>query len=419
VTTTLSRRRFLGTTLAAGAAATLAPRVAWASPTDPATGDTIVWIFLRGGMDGLSMVVPYADSRYYSLRPTIAVPAPNTVDRTQGALPLAGGFGLHPAMTALYDGPWTAGRMAVVHAVGLSTTANRSHFEAQRFWDAGGPTVAGTDGGWLGRYLEAVGATGTVPAVGRTTNLPYSLWGHPEALAISDVTTFGLDDFPSAYRSSASAALDAMYAGGTGDLLADTADHTLGVYRTVQQANVTAIPVAAAYPSHWSAGAWIQTAQLLKSGLGVRAVAMDVGSWDHHTDQGTFSTGQFRDQAWMLSANLAAFVADLGSLLSEVTIVVVSEFGRTIDENGDRGTDHGRGSCMLVLGGSVVGGVYAADRFPGVVQDPTHGDLGVTTDVRTVLAEILRKRSDLPGVDLARVFPGWTHDPAAELGLVT
>jgi uncharacterized protein (DUF1501 family) len=414
--TTLSRRRFLGTTLAAGTAAALVPRVAWATPTEPATGDTIVWLFLRGGMDGLSMVVPYEDGRYYDRRPTIAVPGPNA-DRLQGALPLGNGFGLHPAMAALYDGPWTAGRMAVVHAVGL-TGQSRSHFESMRFWEGGRVGPTSHDSGWLNRYLQAVGATGLVPGVSRDRALTHSLYGHPEALAFADVAAFGIDLFPSAHRANVATALGGLY-DAAGGPLGTSAAHAVDVFGGVRAANPLSQPVNATYPNTASGTLFRQTAQLIKSGLGIRAVALNDSNWDHHVNQGNHTSGSFHGRATTVATNLAAFVADLGPLMSEVTILVVSEFGRTVSENGSAGTDHGLGSCVLVIGGSVVGGLHGLDRWPGVVSHPTLRDLPITTDIRSIVCEVIRKRSDHPGLDLGAVFPGWNHDPATELGLVT
>ena len=173
------------------------------------------------------------------------------------------------------------------------------------------------------------------------------------------------------------------------------------------------------YGSDWTRWDWIEAAQLIKADIGVRSICIDAGGWDHHSGIGTTSEGNFFDRASRLGTNLNNFVNDLGSRMDEVTIVVMSEFGRTIEENGDLGVDHGWASAMMVLGNNVNGGVYGADDFV-VAQDPDHRDISIAVDTRTVLSEVLRKRGGVADPDqlVATVFPTRTHNVGDELSLI-
>ena len=413
------RRNFIAGSAAAATAAAMAPRLAFGTPNNPAAGDVIVTVFLRGGMDGLSAVVPYADSRYYDARPTIAVPAPNTTDRLAGALDLDGSFGLHPAFAPLYDSAWNAGNLAIVPATGLTDGQNRSHFNCQLLVEQGG-TGAEDGWGWLGRYTWALGADGAAPAVGRDAVLQRALWGHPNALAINSIDNFGLDDFHWRVRDQVRGALESMYPNGSAGLLEQTSANALDAYRQVELADPLQYAPEADYGDHWSRWDWVEAAQLIKAEIGVRSICIDAGSWDHHSGLGTIADGNFRTHAYRLANNLTNFIADLGSRMDEVTIVLMSEFGRSIEENGDAGVEHGLAGPMFVLGNNVAGGIYGAEDF-AVVHDPAKRDISIAVDQRTVLNEVIRKRGGMADPDTlsATVFPTWTHDSADELGLIS
>ena len=418
---TIGRRRFVAGAGAVGAAGTvgmLAPRLAFGTPGATGRGDVLVQVFLRGGMDGLSAIAPYSDSGYYDLRPTIAVPPPNTGDRLAGALPLASGFGMHPAMAPLYDGPWADGNMAVVVATGMPPyeSATRSHFDAQIHWEAGSATAL--DGrGWLARHLTTNGVSAAIEGVGRGTSLQRSLRGDRSAFSVSSLGSFGLQNYHWSLRDEAREVLRGMYVDGSPSEVLQLGHDTLGAIDLIGAAEGQ--PTEATYPgSSWQSAPFSETAKLIKADIGLQAVCVDVGGWDHHSELGVVgdTDGRFHQRMSGLAGMLAAFYADLGpTRMQEVTIVVMSEFGRTINENGDGGCDHGRGSMSMVIGGNINGGLYGAETFPGVVDDPDHGDLGVAIDYRRVMGEIVRKRLD--NSDLGAIFPTYVHDTGAELGL--
>lgn len=427
----LSRRRFLtaGAALtAAGAVVVSSGRARYAFAAEPGAGggDVIVLLFNRGGMDGLNVVAPYRMPSYQALRPTLRVRPPEEFDDPTGSagLPLdAGGavaefehsgvFGLHPGMDPLHQGPWAQGDLAVVHAVGLpaSESATRSHFDAQRHWEAGSADLHLGDG-FLNRWLALSGSTDPLAGVGRGTTLQASLRGPAPAVAMASIGGFGVSGYSD--DAAASATLAALY-GARDDLVGTTGSGALAAV-----AQVDALPPAgppangAAYPSTGLGSTLREVAQLIRAGVGLRAVAVDDGGWDTHNGQGVpEEQGSYlRNRLGQQSAALAAFHRDLGTLMDSTTLVTVSEFGRTIDENSSGGTDHGRGGVMFVMGRNVNGGVHGP--FPDVVEDGPEGDLSVLTDYRSVLHEVLAVRG---GVDPAGVFPG-LGDPSP-LGLVS
>jgi uncharacterized protein (DUF1501 family) len=422
----LSRRRFL---VGAGASAAGAlalpsvwPRYAFATPGDPSQPDALVVIFLRGGADGLSLVAPFSDTAgYQALRGTTAVAAPNA-GTASAALDLqvtnAGhSFGLHPAMTGLKTA-WDAGDLAIVHAVGLpaAESATRSHFEAENYWERASADLAVTDG-WLARYLDEAGVTGGLPAISHDRRLAMSLRGERRAMAMSSIDSFSVEGFwaPQLGRK----ALGNVYVGASNDPLTRQGADTLTAVALVQDADPLQYDVnGGLYPTQ-GPGRWLgeglrEVAALLRANLGLRVACVDLGGWDHHDAMGTPASGLTREYAGGLSAAMAAFRADLGPLMNEVTVVTMSEFGRTIGANGSGGTDHGRGSAMFVMGGNVNGGLYGS--YPsGALRNGPEGDLEVRNDYRRVLSEVVTKRGGLASA--APVFPGYTH--TGDLGVVS
>lgn len=378
-----------------------------------APGDILVSIFLRGGMDGLSAVVPYAEgANYYDVRPHLAIPAPGA--GTFSAIDLDGQFGLHPSMARmkeLYD----SGLLAIVHATGL-TDATRSHFDAQRFMEQGVPGDKTIGTGWIGRHLAVQAAAGDSNIRGLAINdhLPFALRGPAPALAVSSLDEIG---FRGAKGSKDDedlllATLQQLYlAPTTQSLLRDQATlvfETVDTLQQLAQAGYTPAP-GAVYPEDGFGFSMRQVAQLIKADLGLEAAAVDLGGWDTHETQGV-DGGGYAELVASLAQGLHAFATDLGDGIGNVTLVVMSEFGRTVAENASRGTDHGHGNVMFVLGGGVAGGkVYT--QWPGLAPGglDEEGDLAITIDFRDVLAEIVSRRLLNPAV--GDVFPNFVPTP--------
>ena len=426
-TRSITRRGFLAGSGALVASSTLGTRMAFASPESPASGDVIVLVFLRGGMDGLSMVAPYRMPTYRALRPTIRVkeasevadPAnaglPLDAGGAVGAFDLSGTFALNPGMAALHQTAWADGKLAIVHAAGMpaSESATRSHFDAMRNWEVGSAALGQTTG-FLNRYLQDVNAD-RIAGIGRGSALARSLAGPVPSYSMGSISGFGVTGFSNTTK--ATAAITRWYDPGTGDLVAQTGADTMGAVTAVRSINWAdprfAVQNGATYPGSGFGSSLREVAQLIRAGIGLRAVCLDVGGWDTHSDAGAPEdpNGYLRNRCRELAEGLAAFYRDLGTQMDEVTVATVSEFGRTIDENGTGGCDHGRGSAMLVMGGGVRGGVHGP-FVPEITNGP-EDDLTVLTDYRTVMAEVLTVRGG--ATDPARLFPTWT--PAAPLGV--
>jgi uncharacterized protein (DUF1501 family) len=395
----LTRRRLLGRTLAAGAVAGLAgaglnTELAFADAAY--NGDTLVVLSLRGGFDGLSAIAPIGDTDYYKARPTIALPKSRLIAGD-------GTFGLHPALAPLLP-MWSGGNLAAVHAVGMSDPT-RSHFAAMDAMENAAPGSADRSG-WLGRMLGGTGAHGPLAGVALGHAMPARLLAGPTpTVPMEKIDTFLLAG-DSATRPMA-AALRSMYADAP-DLLAGparAADAALTATTALRAAPYTPAN-GAAYPATPLGAALKDVARLIKANIGLAAAAVDQGDWDMHDSLGTATKGQrMNDNLTVLATALAAFAADLGPAgMAKVTLVTISEFGRRVAENASRGVDHGHGNAMLLMGGGVRGGkVYTKwpTLAPAALVD---GDLAVTTDYRSVLGEILQKRCGFG--DVSSVFPG-------------
>lgn len=393
----MSRRSLLkrsgGVALAVAAGSVLRPAAAAAAPAS----DRFVQVFLRGGMDGLSAVVPAGDAAYAAARPGIAVPA-------SALLQLDGTFGLHPALAPLLP-MWQAGELAFVPAAG-NPANQRSHFESQDAIDCGATVSSAVRTGWLARHLIARGQTGAaLRAVGIGETQSLSLEGQRNAVTLRSLDNFRVQvgdhdrvAFERAIRLMHTGFNHPLAAGGVGTLSA------LAEVRNLQQPDY-ATSAAAAYPDSGFGRALRNLAQCAKGPVGLEAATVDIGGWDHHTNLGNHVNGELARKLDDLAAGLAALRVDLGPLWADTTVVVVSEFGRRVQENGDGGVDHGHGGLMMVLGGGVRGGrVYG--NWRGVTQPVLdHGDVPVTTDWRNVYAEIVASRLGNGGA-LASVFPG-------------
>lgn len=407
-------------TLLAGAASALAtlpvwmPRLAFAAAQTPARGDTLVCIFLRGAADMLNVVVPHGEAAYYRQRPFLAIPRPDdqrVVDRLR-TYDLDGFFGLHPALASLVPA-WKAGHLAVVHACG-APDESRSHFRAMELMERGVAGDTGPASGWIGRHLASFGDVAGSPlrAIGFGTALPRALYGPVPATALRSIADFHLGGtLPTA--STFPRALAELYAGD--EHLAATAQSTLEIVAQLERLDPLSHHPGneAAYPQSDLGMALRQTALLIKADLGLEVACIDVDGWDTHIAQGG-SEGLMAGLLSDLGAALAAFHGELSQQLHRVTLVVMSEFGRRVEENGGFGTDHGHGGAMLVLGGAIAGG-RVWGTWPGLEPEQLigPGDLAVTTDYRTVLTELLQRRLACPNV--GSVFPNFTAEP---LGIV-
>ena len=363
-------------------------------------GRRLVVIFQRGAADGLNIVVPYREQNYYAMRPGIAIPADQIID-------LDGFFGLHPSLAAfkpLYD----QGHLAVVHAAG-SPDMSRSHFDAQDYMESGTPGVKSTEDGWLNRALQAEDLRHrqehtAFRALALGSQLPRTLVGKVPAIALTNVNSFAVGARSPA-PSPAATAFEAMY-GDSGDrIFHATGEETFEAVKMLRDANPAQYRPGPGidYPNSEFGNNMKQIAQLLKANLGVEAAFTDVGGWDTHQNQGGVN-GQLADRLHDFSSSIAAFWRDLGDGAESVTLVTMSEFGRTARQNGTGGTDHGHANAMFVLGGQVKGGkVYG--RWPGLaVEQLNEGrDLAVTTDFRQVLGEAVAKTMGVNNLEL--VFP--------------
>jgi uncharacterized protein (DUF1501 family) len=369
----------------------------------PSDRRTLICIFQRGAVDGLNMVVPHGDPDYYRERPRIAVPRPG---QPEGALDLDGHFGLHPALAPLLPF-YRAGALGIVHAVG-SPDVTRSHFDAQDYMETGTPGRKGTPDGWIARHLAHAADHRETPfrGVAIGPQLPRALRGSAPALAINDLQAFGLRGRGPA-RDRVEAAFEEMYAGAATGLVASSSAEAFEAVKMLRASDPARHQPAngAEYPRSPFGQAMRQLAQLIKAGLGLEIGFADLGGWDTHVNQGA-AQGQLATRLRDLGAGLAAFATDLGERMADVLVLTMSEFGRTVRENGNAGTDHGHATAMLVLGGATRGG-RVHGRWPTLDQAARFEgrDLAVTTDFRALFGEILEKH--LGATDAGAVFPGF------------
>lgn len=388
----------------------------------------LVFVFLRGGMDGLNLVPPIGGADrapYEAKRPTIHI-------RTNGptaALPLSGDFGLHFAATGLHQ-LYQQRRLAIVHGVGFPLEfISRSHFDAQDYVDLGTPGHARGSSGWLARHLESIGQVpdgAQIPALASGAAPPDSLLGRRDTMTLDDPASFHPNansgtqvDGQPLYKLSTMITLNQMYAGaGALELAGSGAATTVELIDSLNLANYTPSP-GANYPTTGVAAGLASQAKLIanvaKRDLGLQVATLDYGGWDTHENQGAgeqanLNNNQYAARVDGLSQVLSALYADLaGSHMAERMVVVVqSEFGRRVRENDNRGTDHGSGNPMLVLGGRVQGGrLFGMFGGLGDGQLFQNEDVATTTDSRRALSEIVVDHLGNP--DLASVFPGYAY----------
>lgn len=379
--------------------------------TAAANNKKLVVLFQRGAADGLNIVVPYRERNYYAMRPSIAIKQNEVLD-------LDGFFGLHPAMASmkpLYD----QGHLAIVHAAG-SPDMTRSHFDAQDYMESGTPGVKITEDGWLNRALQAEGFAGKATAfraVALGTQVPRTLQGKIPAIAVSNLDSFSIAG-RGPQTSPISNAFQAMYDSSSDAVLHGTGQETFEAVKMLKSANPSKYQpaVGVVYPNTPFGNSLKQVAQLLKANLGVEAAFSDIGGWDTHQNQGN-TNGQLANRLREFSDTIAAFWKDMGDDSANITMVTMSEFGRTARQNGTGGTDHGHANVMFVLGGQVRGGkVYG--KWPGLANEQLNEgrDLAVTTDFRRVLGEAAYK--SLGSKNLELVFPGGRVEPSQFLNFL-
>lgn len=360
---------------------------------------TLVVVFLRGAADGLALVPPVTDDHYYRARPRLGLAARDTVK-------LDDRFGLHPKLAPL-EAAWRDGELAIVHACGIEDDT-RSHFEAQDLMEHGGVVA----GGWLGRYLRTrpAAASGALACVAVGKALPECLLGAPSVSVMQNFDEFTLGGNTPAFRSQLER-LYAMERGRLGSAARDTFDALVRI-EALRTTKYAAAHGASYGRDDFSTGL-SQVAQLIKADVGLEAASVDLPGWDSHFAQ----EGQVESLAARLATGLAAFRRDLGPRMATTTVVVMTEFGRTVEENSAFGTDHGRGSAMFVLGGGVKGGrIHGAWRGlnPDVLERrgllEGYGDLPVLNNYRNILAPVL-VRQGATVESLATVFPGFSLGP--------
>jgi uncharacterized protein (DUF1501 family) len=361
----------------------------------------LVVIFQRGAADGLNIVIPHAESNYYQLRPSIAIPKNQLID-------LDGFFGLHPAMQS-FQPLFDQGHLAMVQAVG-SPDVTRSHFDAQDYMESGTPGVKATPDGWLNRALQAEDLNSRrshtpFRAVALGSQVPRTLEGKVAAVAVNRVQDFAVAGRnPNA--APISSAFEAMYAGSVDTVLHGTGQETFEAVKMLKAADPAHYqPTPGAnYPNGAFGDNMRQIAQLLKANLGVEAAFTDIGGWDTHQNQGSVN-GQLANCLRDFSQGIAAFWTDMGNDAESITLVTMSEFGRTAQQNGTAGTDHGHANVMFVLGGNVRGGKVHG-KWPGMAPGQLYQnrDLAVTTDFRQVLGEAAYKSVGARNLEL--IFPG-------------
>jgi uncharacterized protein (DUF1501 family) len=373
----------------------------------------MVVLFQRGAMDGLNVVVPFAEPNYYALRPTIAIPQPNR-GGAEAAIDLDGFFGLHPSLQPLLP-LFKNGQLAIVQAVG-SPDPSRSHFDAQDFMESGTPGVKATEDGWLNRAIQSMAEEKPSPfrAVAFGPYLPRTLQGTAPAVAIPDLKQFKMYG----PQQTTEGGFEAMYAQTVDQAMRGVGHETFEAIDQLKQINPDTYQPdnGAQYPKGRFGQSLMEIAELFKADIGLEVAFLDSGGWDHHVNEGGVQ-GQLANLLRDLGQGIAAFHQDMGNRMGDVVFVSMSEFGRTAHENGNHGTDHGHANCMFVMGGDIKGGrVYS--RWPGMSQGQLYEgrDLAVTTDYRSVLGEIISKH--LGDRDLKAVFPGFANDPRQFLGIV-
>jgi len=368
---------------------------------------TLVCIFQRGAMDGLMAVTPFTDTYLQAARPTLFMSAAKS-SSNKPLIDLDGRFGLHPAMNA-FEPFFRDKRLAVVHGIG-SPNNTRSHFDAQDYMESGTPFNKGTSSGWLNRAVGLLGHDAASPfqGVSLTSAMPRSFYGDHPSVAISSLQDFAIQmrGNPNGANMAAKSFED-LYDQTSSGLLKQTGKESFDAVKMLQKTDVRNYQPAnnAVYPNSALGNALKQIAQLVKMDVGMEVAFAESGGWDTHFNQGAES-GIFANNVKDLSSSIIAFWTDLGTYQDDVTVMTMTEFGRTVKQNGTGGTDHGRGSCNFILGNDVNGGLVHGDVKPLAVENLEDGrDLAVTTDFRSVFSEVADQHLKINNDHV--LFPDW------------
>lgn len=368
---------------------------------------TLICIFQRGAMDGLMAVTPFTDEYLKAARPGLFISAAKN-STGKSLIDLDGHFGLHPAMQG-FEQAFRDKRLAIVHGIG-SPNNTRSHFDAQDYMESGTPFNKGTASGWLNRAIGLLGHDAITPftAVSLTSATPRSLYGDNPAVAINNLQDFAIQmrGNPSGTNMAAKSFED-LYDQTSEGLLKQTGKESFEAIKMLQKADIKNYKPAqnVVYPNSALGNSLKQIAQLIKMDVGLEVAFTESNGWDTHFNQGN-ENGIFARNVGDLSNSMMAFWNDLDAYQDEVTVMTMTEFGRTVHQNGTGGTDHGRASCNFILGNTVNGGLVHGNLQPLSVENLEDGrDVAVTTDFRSVFSEVADKHLK---VNNDRVlFPDW------------
>lgn len=368
-----------------------------AQQLDSTNRKRLVVVFLRGAIDGLNIVIPHQATEYYEARPTIAVPYPQEKD---GAIDLDGFFGLHPKLEDLMP-LWEQKQLAFVHASG-SPVPERSHFQAQDYIENGTPGVKNTADGWMNRLLAQLPVDRATQAINVGVKTPYILKGGMEVANLRP-----------GRNSAAPIPTDRPHVRQAFDRLYSGSDDLSKAYRAGSKAREIVIEELTQEMKMSSRGAKNvnafvddagEVAKLMVGNAKTQLAFMEIGGWDSHVNQDPL----FDRLLPPLAEGLVTLIQGLEPILSDTTIVVMSEFGRTVRENGNKGTDHGFGNAMWLLGGAIKGGeVYG--EWSGLEASALYKnrDLPVTTDFRAVLSTIFEQQLGVSSDRLQQIFPNY------------
>jgi uncharacterized protein (DUF1501 family) len=368
---------------------------------------TMVCIFQRGAMDGLMAVTPFTDDNLKAARPTLFMSAAKG-GTAKPLIDLDGRFGLHPSMSG-FEPLFRDGRLGIVHGIG-SPNNTRSHFDAQDYMESGTPFNKGTSSGWLNRAVGLLGHDAATPfqAVSLTSALPRSFYGDNQSVAINNLQDFGIQMRGNQSGASMAAkSFEDLYGQASSSLLKSTGKESFDAVKMLQKNDTKNYKPAngANYPNTALGNALKQIAQLIKMDVGLEVAFTESGGWDTHFNQGT-ENGIFARNVTDLSSCIVAFWTDLGQYQDDVTLMTMTEFGRTVHQNGTGGTDHGRASCNFILGNDVAGGKVYGDIKPLSVDNLEDGrDLAVTTDFRSVFSSVADSHLGLKNDRI--LFPEW------------
>lgn len=367
----------------------------------------MVCIFQRGAMDGLMAVTPFDDPYLKSVRPGLMMSAAKNLNQ-KPLIDLDGRFGLHPSM-ASFEQVFREKRMGIVHGIGSPNTT-RSHFDAQDYMESGTPFKKGTESGWLNRAVGLLGHEAATPfqAVSLTSSLPRSFYGENPALAIKNLSDFNIQRGGAPINvNRTSQTFEDLYDQTSTGLLKETGKESFDAIKMLQKTDLKSYRPEneVVYPNSALGNSLKQIAQLIKMDVGLEVAFAESGGWDTHFNQGT-DTGIFARNVNDLSTSIMAFWNDLEKYQDDVTVMTMTEFGRTVAQNGTGGTDHGRASCNFILGNDVQGGLVHGLVNPLAKENLEDGrDLAVTTDFRSVFSEVAGRHLAIK--ETKTLFPDW------------